>query len=298
MDRLLDAFWRALAYCLHPRVILWSLLPLLVAGGLMGLLGWWYWESTVAAVRHTLEQWSLLAAFLNWLDAMGAQMLHTLVAPLIVVALAVPLIVLFSLLLVALMMTPAIVNLVAARRFAQLERRRGGGWLQGLLWSLLCTLAALLALVLSIPLWFVPPLVLILPPLIWGWLTYRVFAFDVLAAHASVAERRRILHEQRWPLLGMGVLCGYLGAAPSLLWAASAATLIFAPVLIVMSVWLYTLVFAFAACWFAHFALAALQRLRDEADAATRIAAADAAAAAGTPPGGEVIDVVATRVTP
>jgi len=298
VDRLLDAFWRALAYCLHPRVILWSLLPLLVAGGLMGLLGWWYWESTVAAVRHTLEQWSLLAAFLNWLDAMGAQMLHTLVAPLIVVALAVPLIVLFSLLLVALMMTPAIVNLVAARRFAQLERRRGGGWLQGLLWSLLCTLAALLALVLSIPLWFVPPLVLILPPLIWGWLTYRVFAFDVLAAHASVAERRRILHEQRWPLLGMGVLCGYLGAAPSLLWAASAATLIFAPVLIVMSVWLYTLVFAFAACWFAHFALAALQRLRDEADAATRIAAADAAAAAGTPPGGEVIDVVATRVTP
>jgi hypothetical protein len=282
VDRLLDAFWRALAYCLHPRVILWSLLPLLVAGGLMGLLGWWYWESTVAAVRHTLEQWSLMAAFLNWLDAMGAQMLHTLVAPLIVVALAVP----------------AIVNLVAARRFAQLERRRGGGWLQGLLWSLLCTLAALLALVLSIPLWFVPPLVLILPPLIWGWLTYRVFAFDVLAAHASAAERRQILHEQRWPLLGMGVLCGYLGAAPSLLWAASAATLIFAPVLIVVSVWLYTLVFAFAACWFAHFALAALQRLRDEADAATRIAAADAAAAAGTAPGGEVIDVVATRVTP
>jgi hypothetical protein len=34
-------------------------------------------------------------------------------------------------------------------------------------------------------------------------------------------------------------------------------------------VWLYTLVFAFAACWFAHFSLAELQRLRDgEAHAA------------------------------
>ena len=71
-----------------------------------------------------------------------------------------------------------------------------------------------------------------------------------------------ILHEQRWPLLAMGVVCGYLGAAPSLLWAVSAATLIFAPVLVLLSVWLYTLVFAFAACWFAHYLLAELARLR------------------------------------
>ncbi len=257
-----DAFWRAAAYCLHPKVILWSLLPLLLAGGATALLGWAYWESSVAAVRGALEQWALVAAMMRWLDSIGAQTLHTLVAPLIVVALAVPVIVVVSLLLVALLMTPAIVDLVARRRFPQLERKQGGGWVQGLAWSLLCTVAALVALVLSIPLWFVPPLVLLLPPLIWGWLTYRVLAFDVLAAHATAPERRQILREQRMPLLAMGVVSGYLGAAPSLLWAASAATLIFAPVLVLASVWLYTLVFAFSACWFAHFALAALQRLR------------------------------------
>jgi hypothetical protein len=33
-------------------------------------------------------------------------------------------------------------------------------------------------------------------------------------------------------------------------------------VLVLVSVWLYTLVFAFAACWFTHFLLAELQRLR------------------------------------
>ena len=60
----------------------------------------------------------------------------------------------------------------------------------------------------------------------------------------------------------MGVVCGYLGAAPSLLWAVSALTLVFAPVLIVVSIWLYTLVFAFSSLWFAHYLLAALQRLR------------------------------------
>jgi hypothetical protein len=262
---MLDAFWRAAAYCLHPRVILWSMLPLMLAGGAVFGLGWLYWESSVAAVRATLEQWALVLAAMTWLDSVGAGALRTLIAPLIVVAVAVPVIVIGSLLLVALAMTPALVDLVAERRFPQLERRRGGGWWRGLVWSLGCSLVALLALVLSLPLWLVPPLVLLLPPLIWGWLTCKVLSYDVLALHASADERRQILHEHRWPLLAMGVVAGYLGAAPSLLWAVSAATLIFAPLLVLVSVWLYTLVFAFAACWFAHFALAELQRLREKA---------------------------------
>jgi hypothetical protein len=89
-----------------------------------------------------------------------------------------------------------------------------------------------------------------------------VFAFDVLANHASRHERRRLIEAHRWPLFGMGVLTGYLGAAPSLLWAMSALTLVFAPLLILVSIWLYTLVFAFSSLWFAHYLLAALQGLR------------------------------------
>jgi hypothetical protein len=170
-----------------------------------------------------------------------------------------------SLVMVALFMAPSLVSLVVKRRFVDLQAKRGASLWQSVLWSLGCTLVALIALVLSIPLWFVPPLILLIPPLIWGWLTCRVMAFDVLAEHASAEERRMILREQRWPLLGIGVVCGYLGAAPTLLWALGAATLIFAPLLVMVSVWLYTLVFAFAALWFAHFALAELQRLREAA---------------------------------
>jgi Etoposide-induced protein 2.4 (EI24) len=266
LSAIFDAFWRAVVHCMHPRVILWSFLPLLMAGGLVGVLGWAYWESTVAGVRGALEQWSLVAAMLKWLDSVGAGTLRSLLAPLIVVALSVPVVVVITLLLVALCVTPAVVRMVAARRFPGLQRLDGGSWWHGLLWSLVCTAAALAALVLSIPLWFVPPLVVVLPPLIWGWLTCRIFAYDVLAAHASASERRFILRSRRWPLLGIGVACGYLGALPSLLWAASAATLIFAPLLVVASVWLYTLVFAFASCWFAHYGLAELQRLRKVPD--------------------------------
>lgn len=262
MNQLLDSFWRAAAYCLHPRVILLSFLPLLIAGGLAALLGYLFWEETLAGVRATLESWALLEALLRWLDGIGAQGFRTVLAPLIVVALAIPVIVVVSLLLVALLMTPAVVTLVGQRRFANLERRHGASFLASTTWSLGCTLVALIALVVSIPLWFVPPLILLLPPLIWGWLTYRVMSFDALAEHASADERRALLREHRWPLIAMGVITGYLGAAPSLLWAVSAAMLILAPVLVVVAVWLYTLVFAFSTLWFTHYLLAALQALR------------------------------------
>ena len=66
-------------------------------------------------------------------------------------------------------------------------------------------------------------------------------------------------------LLAIGVVTGYLGAAPSIVWASG---VLFAAMFIVMvpvAIWIYTLVFAFSSLWFAHFALAALSRLRAEA---------------------------------
>ncbi|MCA0240100.1 MAG: EI24 domain-containing protein [Proteobacteria bacterium] len=263
MNAAADATWRALAYCWHPRTLLWSLLPLGLAAGAAFGLGWFGWEPAVAAVRRSLEASDLLGALFEWLDAVGAPDLRPVLAPMIVVAIVLPAIVLLTLLLVVWIMTPAMVAMVVRRRFPGLQRSPGaaGGW-AALAWSLACSLMAVLALILSVPLWFVPPLVLVLPPLIWGWLCYRVLAFDTLARHADAAERRFILHQHRWPLRAAGLLCGLLGVLPSLLWALGASALIVAPLLMPLLVWLYTAVFAFATLWFAHFTLAALHRLR------------------------------------
>lgn len=262
MGRLGDAFWRAAAYCLHPRVIALSLLPLLIAAGLCVGLGYFFWESAVSAVRGTLESWLLIGSLLRWLDSMGAEGFRAVMAPLVVIALAVPVVLMLSLLLVATMMTPSMVSLVAERRFLQLERKRGAGFVQSALWSLACSLLALLMVLTSMPLWLVPPLVLVLPPLIWGWLAYRVFAFDVLAEHASAEERRALMRQHRLPLLAMGVISGYLGAAPSLIWALSMMAVVLAPLMVLLTIWLYTLVFAFSSLWFAHYCLGALAELR------------------------------------
>lgn len=262
MSLLLDAFWRAVAYCLHPRVIAFSMLPLILMVVLSFALGYLFWDAAVASVMEGLQSLSLVQAFFGWLERIGMEGLRTVLAPLLVLIMATPVIVLCCLLLVAVFMTPAMVSLVGRRRFPELEKKRGGSLLVSILWSVGSTLLALLVLVLSMPLWLIPPLVLILPPLIWGWLTYRVFAFDALAEHASADERRQILKEHRGTLLAMGIVSGYIGAAPSLLWASGALFIAMAPLLVPVAIWIYTLVFAFASLWFAHYGLAALQKMR------------------------------------
>lgn len=288
MNLFLDAFWRAVAYCLRPRVMLLSLLPLALMVALAWGLGYYFWDNTLEWVRGALEASTLVNTVSNWLQSVGFGSLKLALAPLIVIFAVTPMLVVLSLLTVALLMTPVLTRLVAARRFPQLERKHGGSFVLSLLWSLGSTALAVMALLVSLPLWFIPPLILVLPPLIWGWLTYRVMAFDALAEHASSEERREIFRRHRGWLLGIGVFCGYLGAAPSVLWASGALFAAAFVILVPVAIWLYTLIFALSSLWFAHYSLAALQALR--AETATVAATPDAGAPA---PDSTIIDVQA-----
>lgn len=262
MRMLLSSFWRSVAYCLHPRVIGLSILPLVLMVLASFALGYLFWDAAVQAVLVWLEAWELMAFAVRWIESLGVGNLNAVLAPLFVLVAVTPVIVVMALLLVALLMTPAMVDLVAQRRFPALERLRGAGFWGSVGWSLWSTVLALLLLLVSIPLWLIPPLVLVLPPLIWGWLTYRVFAFDALAEHASPAERRELMSEHRGRLLVMGVVSGYLGAAPTILLASGAMFIAMAPLLVPLAVWIYALVFAFASLWFTHYLLEALEQRR------------------------------------
>ncbi|MEO8386995.1 EI24 domain-containing protein [Polaromonas sp.] len=267
MSKLLDAFWRAAMYCLHPRVIALSVLPLIVMGVISLGLGYFFWNDAVETIRSQIGSYELVNTLVRWLEGLGLSDLRMVLAPALLLFLAIPVIVIVALLFVAILMTPAMVALVAERRFPSLERKRGGSLFTSLFWSLGSTLLAVVALVISIPLWLIPPLILVLPPLIWGWLTYRVMSYDAMVDHASSEERRQIFKEHRLPLLLIGVLSGYLGAAPSLIWASGAMFVAMAPILVPVAIWIYTLVFAFSSLWFAHYTLAALEQLRKKNNA-------------------------------
>ncbi|HSU24325.1 EI24 domain-containing protein [Comamonadaceae bacterium OTU4NAUVB1] len=279
MRLVIDSFWRAIAYCLLPRVIVLSLVPLAVMVVVAAGLGHFFWASAVAWTRDALDAWPLLSGFWGWLGGLFSTDVTATLAPLVVVLAATPVIVLAVLLVVAAFMAPSLTRLVAQRRFPGMEEKKGASLIGSVLRSVGLTSLALVALLVSMPLWLIPPLVLILPPLIWGWLTYRVMSFDALAEHASAPERNAVLRAHRLPLLGIGVLCGLLGAAPSVVWASGVVFAAAFLVLVPLGIWIYTLVFAFSALWFAHYALDALAGLR--AQRAIDDRAAMAAAPAG-----------------
>lgn len=265
MKPLIDAFWRAALYCMHPRVIALSVMPLILMVLLTFGIAYFFWAPAQAFMQVKLDSWAIVGTLLGWMEHIGLGGMHGVLAPMVLLLVMTPAVVLVSLLTVAAMITPAVVSLVAERRFPQLERQRGGSTLGSVFGSLALTAVAVVLIVASMPLWFVPPFVLILPPLIWGWLTYRVLTYDVLSDHASAWERRQIMKRHRGPLLAMGVITGYLGAAPSMVWASGVLFTVLAPVMLTLAIWIYTLVFAFSSLWFAHYALGVLQSLRKEA---------------------------------
>lgn len=239
-------------------------MPLLLAVALAGGLGWLYWEPALDAVRAGIDSFEASQQVLRWFDDMGGRHLRTLVAPIVVVALAMPMVLLTTLLLVALIAAPALARQVGGSRCTGMQALHGASRMRVWLWTLLCAAVALVALALSVPLWLVPPLVLVLPPLIWGWLVSRVLSYTALAQHASTAERRLLLHRHRWPLWAMGLVCGGLASLPSLVWVAGTPALVAAPLLAPVMAWLYTAVFVFAALWYAHYLLPRLLRLRQD----------------------------------
>ena len=160
MNLFLDSFWRAVAYCVRPRVIALSFLPLILMVAVALGLGYLYWEPAIDWVRTALEGSSMVNNVWGWLQGIGLGSLKTVLAPLVVIFLVTPIIVVVSLLVVAVLMTPALVSLVAERRFPALERKKGSSTILSVFWSLGSTLLALIALVISVPLWLVPPLIL------------------------------------------------------------------------------------------------------------------------------------------
>ncbi|MDH5856011.1 EI24 domain-containing protein [Lampropedia aestuarii] len=262
MQLIMESFWRALLDSFRPKIIGLSFLPLLLIVVAALVLGYFYWGAAVM----TVTDWMHASVIWTWVDGrlseLGAQNVTAIFAPLLVVLLVSPILVILSLLLVTMLMTPAMAKQVATKRFPGLKPQAGSTFWRSLGWSLSSTVMALLALVVTLPLWLIPPMALILPPLIWGWLAYRVMSFDALVEYTSSAERKAILEQHRWPLLVIGIICGFLGAMPSIVWASGLIFALAFFVLIPAAVWLFTWVFALTSLWYAHYCLAVVAERR------------------------------------
>jgi hypothetical protein len=264
MNDLMRAFTRAVASMLHPRMLWLTFLPFLVAAVGWGVVFWFEWQDLVRAVRSWLGGSAFGAALGTAVDWFGFATLHAVIAPFIVIVLAIPLVVITVLLLIATISMPMVVRHLSVRCFATLAQRRGGTWYGSLVYASATTLVCVALTVVTLPLWLVPPLFAVIPPLLWGWLTYRVMTYDALALHASRTERVTLMRRHRWPLLAIGVASGLMGTLPTLIWAGSLWLIVLFPVIAAATIWIYAAILVFTALWFGHYCLHALQGMRDE----------------------------------
>ncbi|HTJ92824.1 MAG TPA: EI24 domain-containing protein, partial [Pararobbsia sp.] len=208
MTNLFDSFVRAVGTAFHPRMLMLTLVPFAIAALSWLAIFWFGWEYAVAFVASMLGRWSLSSHLYALFGSIGLATAHAVVAPFVVVVLAIPLIVVSVLVLIATIAMPVVLRHLSRGRFAALDKRRGGSWFGSLAHSLFVTAICIAVTALTIPFWIFPPLFAVLPPLLWGWLSYRVMSYDALAEHASVDERRALVHRHRWSLFTMGICTG------------------------------------------------------------------------------------------
>ncbi len=99
---------------------------------------------------------------------------------------SIPLIVVTVLLLIATLSMPSVIKLLmraAVRQRSKCGAAALGTGASAIRWW--TTVVCLVLLVVTLPLWLIPPFFALIPPLLWGWLTYRVMTYDALALHAT-----------------------------------------------------------------------------------------------------------------
>lgn len=271
---ILNAFGKALLSQMHVRMLMLTVVPFILSVAVWGFVLWLYLQRMIDWLQEWFVQNDGFSVAGSVLAIIGMGALKAVVVPLLAMWVLLPLMILTALLFVGTMAMPVIVRHVGRRSYGELELRRGGTF-AGSLWTSLSSFVVFLVLwLVTLPLSLFPPLTFVVQPLLWGWLTYRVMAYDALADHADAGERRVILKKHRWQLLAIGIVTGAMGAAPTLLWLGGALSVIFFPVLAAGAIWLYVLVFVFTGLWFQHYCLEALRRWR----------ALQSAAAAGEAP--------------
>ena len=188
---------------LHPRMLWLMIWPMLIAVGLWGSLALALWTRTAIWLAGVLARWLEPAASFVHFDFGDAALIA---AQVLLFLLFVPLVYLTALFILGVFGMQKMVDYVASRSFPGLERRRGGATAASVWNGLVALLGMAGLLIVSIPLWVIPPLWPLIPLVILGWGNQRLLRHDALCEHADRQEMARIFRERRGGMYLLGLL--------------------------------------------------------------------------------------------
>jgi len=212
MSEILVAFGRALRSLTRRGVLVHLLWPSLVALLLWIVAAVFLWTPAVEGIMAWIDSWAFARDWLTGSE-IGAATVLTLVKIALVLALL-PLVYVTAALLVAVFALPMILERVAVRDYADLERRKGGSNLGSAWNALVAGLLFLLGLLVSLPFWLIPGVGIVVSLVLTAWLNQRAFGYDALMLHADREELARLPRVLRPPMLLLGGGCALLAYVP------------------------------------------------------------------------------------
>src|ERR1035437_9877015 len=237
------AFARALLSQLHFRMLLLTLIPFVLSLLIWGLVLYLALTPMIESIRDYFVAYDGFKTSGSVLAWAGLSAINTVLGPLIAMWMLLPLVILTTLIFVATIAMPLIARHVGRRHFPGLEARKGGGFMDSLWRSASAFFVFAILWIATLPLSAIPGAALVIHALLLGWFTCRVLAYDALAEYADAQEIDAILRIHRWPLLVIGIIAGALGAVPTLVWLGGVWIMFLLPLLALLSIWLYVLVF-------------------------------------------------------
>ena len=194
------ALTRSVPIFFSARLMAAVLIPLIAATIGWLLLAWFFWTPLVHWLARTLFSWGgnfgeLAAGILAAIMLMLAAVSSALIA-------------------IAVLAMPVIVELVAARDFPELERRRGGTFMGSLVNALRATASFVVLWLLSLPLLLIPPVYVAVSIVLNANLNRRLLPYDALAIHADREELDDVQCIARKRLFMLGLCIAPLSLVP------------------------------------------------------------------------------------
>jgi hypothetical protein len=265
MREVTASYWRALRAQFSGRMLLLSIVPLILSVVLWGVALFFGLQPLIDTVQALFTDNGWFQASGGMMNSLGLGMVKTLVVPLAAMLMLLPLMICTSLLFMGVAAMPAIGRHVGLHAYPDLEKKHGGSVVGSLVVNLTGVVVFIVLWLLTLPLYFVAPLALLVHALLWGALTARVMSYDALADYATAGERRLLQQRHRRALLVIGTVSGAAGALPGIAWIGGALlSVVLFPLLALLSLWLYVVIFIFTGLWFQYYCLHALAALRAE----------------------------------
>ncbi len=226
---------RALRDLFQFKIIWIMIWPVLVATLFWLMIGIIFWDNFSVWILQGFTTMGIA----DWLAKTDSGWIASSVQWLIHLLAFVPLVMVTSLTITAIFVMPALINLVAKKRYPNLKREYGATVIGSVINALYAIVLYAVIWAIALPLWAFG-LGLLIPFLAAAFVNQQLFRYDALSEHPNKRELKQLLSTGRLPLWNLGLLTGLVQYVPLLN--------IIAP--------------TFAALAFTHYELARLEKIR------------------------------------